>query len=88
MEKNTVMFSGKAISKAPRFHFLVDTALRMKLITYLLLPETTVGINEKVTEKITDQNVSNATPLPLLPEELDELKALFYSLGESEIDLN
>ena len=81
------MFSGKAISKASRFHFLVDTALRMKLITYLLLPETTVGINEKVTEKITDQNVSNATPLPLLPEELDELKALFYSLGESEIDL-
>ena len=30
--KNTVMFSGKAISKALRFYFLVDTALLMKLI--------------------------------------------------------
>ena len=89
--KNTVMLSGKATSKALRFHFLLDTALRMKLIKYLL-PETTVGINEKVTEKTADQNVSNATPLPfrepLLPETLDELKTLFYSLGESEIDLN
>ena len=89
--KNTVMFSGKAISKALRFYFLVDTALRMKLTKYLL-QESTVGIHEKVTEKTTDQDVSNAAPLPfrgpLLPEELDELKNLFYSLGESEIDLN
>ena len=30
--KNTVMFSGKAIYKAFRFYFLVDTALSMKLI--------------------------------------------------------
>ena len=85
------MFSGKAISKALRFYFLVDTALRMKLTKYLL-QESTVGIHEKVTEKTTDQDVSNAAPLPfrgpLLPEELDELKNLFYSLGESEIDLN
>ena len=30
--KNAVMFSGKAISKALRFYFLVDIALSMKLI--------------------------------------------------------
>ena len=63
--KNTVthMFSGKIISRALRCHFLVDAPLRMKLIKYLL-PETTVSINEKVTEEATDQNVSNATLLP------------------------
>ena len=50
----------KATSKALRCHFLVDTALRIKLIKYLL-SETTVGINEKVTEETADQNVSNET---------------------------
>ena len=62
----------------------------MKLIKHLL-PETTVGINEKVSEETTNQNVSNATPRPfrkpLLPKKLDELKTLFYTLGKFEIDL-
>ena len=54
------------------------------------MPETAAGINEKVTEETTDQNVSNGTPhpfrQPLLPEEVGELKTLFYTLGKSEID--
>ena len=89
--KNTVthMFPGKTISRTLCCHFLVDTALWMKLIKYRL-PETTVSINEKVTEETTDQNISNTTllpfPEPLLQEELDELKTLFYTLGKSEID--
>ena len=49
------MFSGKAISRVLPSHFLVDTALRMKLIKYLL-PVTTGSINEKVTAETTDQN--------------------------------
>ena len=70
-------------------NFLVDITLQLKLVKYLL-PETAAGINEKVTEETTDQNVSNGTPhpfrQPLLSEEVDELKTLFYTLGKSEID--
>ena len=89
--KDTVihMFSGKVISRALHCHFLVDAALRMKLIKYLL-PETTISINEKVTEETAEQIVSNATLLPfqepLLQEEIDGLKTLFYTLGKSEIN--
>ena len=53
------MFSGKAFSRAFCCHFLVDTALQMALIKYLL-PETTGGIVEKVTEETKDQISSNA----------------------------
>ena len=52
------IFSGKAISKTLCCYLLVDTALQMTLISYLL-PETTAGIDEKVTEETIDQNVSN-----------------------------
>lgn len=55
-----------------------------------LLPETTGGINEKVTEETTYKNFSNATLFPvqqpILPEELDELKSLFKNLLSSGID--
>ena len=52
------IFSGKAIFKTLCCYLLVDTALQMTLISYLL-PETTAGIDEKVTEETIDQNVSN-----------------------------
>ena len=53
------MFSGQAFSRAFCCHFLVDAALQMALIKYLL-PETTGGIVEKVTEETKDQISSNA----------------------------
>ena len=56
--KNTVIFSGKAISKALRFYFLVNAALSMKLIKWI-----TIDINEKVTENTADQDVSISTSL-------------------------
>ena len=64
MEKTQlhICLLGKTISRALCCHFLVNTALQMKLIKDLL-PETTGGINEKVTEETTDQNFSNATLL-------------------------
>ena len=59
--KNAVThtFSEKAISRTLCCYFLVDAALQMTLIKYLLL-EATGRIDEKVTEETTDQNVSNA----------------------------
>lgn len=86
--KNTVqhIFSGKAISRALRSHFLVDSALRMKLIKRLWPDE-----NE-------DNQISGADPFATFPEDgdtvrgtpmsqkdADELGSLYEGLGSTSL---
>ena len=54
----TYIISAEAISGASCCYFLVETALWMALINYLL-SEAAAGIDEKATEEISDQNMSN-----------------------------
>ena len=74
--------------KRPLPEYFAVISLSIELFEWNL--SKAAGINERVTEETTNQNVSNATPLPfrelLLPVELDALKTLFYTLGKSEID--
>ena len=99
--KNAVThtFSEKAISRALCCYFLVDAALQMTLIKYLL-SEATGRIDEKVTEETTDQNVSNAkflitdaahtpmtTPFLLLSSVLGHFLTYSMTLSVGQLDV-
>ena len=86
--KNTVVhiMSGKAVSRALRGHFLVDGALRRKLLSYIIGDELTETDEHKKTVSEVSELEANVVD-PMQKEDFDKLSVLYQQVQDEAVAL-